>query len=145
MLPRAAHHPGAGCRLRLGAPMGFVMNGGDANLALAYAASDAYQQEAANLVVIDEVLEELHQRVEISDLQYSHLRAQLREVLSTNRTAPGIMRIMALADAARVSAAEGSMARRRRDRRYWRKQEEQAHAELTKSLAATMDALLAEQ
>jgi hypothetical protein len=125
--------------------MGPVMNGGDTNLALAYAASDAYEQEAANLVVVDEVLEELHQRVDISEPQYAQLRLQLREVLATNRTAPAIMRIMALADAARVCAEEGSLSRRRRERRHWRKQGEQARAELTKAVAATMDALLAEQ
>ena len=86
------------------------MNGGDANLALTYAASDAYEHEAANLVVVDEVLEELHERVEISDLQYWQLRLEFREVLSTNRTAPAIMKIMALADAARVCAEQASVA-----------------------------------
>ena len=121
------------------------MNGGDANLALTYAASDAYEHEAANLVVVDEVLEALRERVEIGDLQYSQLRLELREVLRTNRTAPAIMKIMALADGARMCAEQAGISRRRPERRYWRKQGEQIRADLTRSVAATMDALLAEQ
>ena len=138
------HHPAVGSGHCPSGPMGPVMNG-DANLALAYAASDAYEQEAANLVVVDEVLEQLHRKVEISDLEYAHLHLKLHDVLSTNRTAPGIMRIMALADAARVCAEEASVARRRRDRRHWRKQGERARSDLTRSVATTLDALLAEE
>ncbi|HVI36544.1 MAG TPA: hypothetical protein VM684_09975, partial [Gaiellales bacterium] len=67
----------------------------DAALELAYAASDAYQYEAENLAVIDGVLDTLGERAEISALEFLKLREELHVVLTSNRTAPGVMKIMA--------------------------------------------------
>src|SRR6478752_2240408 len=76
----------------------------DPALELAYAASDAYRYEAENLAVIDGLLDTLGERAEISPLEFLKLREELHVVLTSNRTAPGVMKIMAMADAARVDA-----------------------------------------
>jgi hypothetical protein len=79
------------------------MKRSDAELALAYAASDAYANEAENMRLIDEVLVQLGERAEVSEHEFAQLVQRFRSVLGTNRTAPGVMKIMALADETRVS------------------------------------------
>jgi hypothetical protein len=120
------------------------MNGRDESLALAYAASDAYQNEDANFVFIDAALEDLRAGVEISDHEYAQLLERFHAVLATNRTAPSVMRIMALADEARIAGEEGCSASRRRERRYWEKRSARATTELLSQLAVTLDALIRE-
>jgi hypothetical protein len=115
-----------------------------ASLALAYAASDAYQHEAANLAVIDDVLDRLWERVELGESECAGLRQRFRSVMTTNRTAPGVMRIMALANEARISGQEAQTAHGRRERRLWRKHCETVTAELLKQVAVTLDALSSE-
>ena len=83
----------------------------DAALELAYAASDAYRYEAENLAVIDGVLDELGERAEITPLEFLKLREELHVVLTSNRTAPAVMKIMAMADAARICGLESSVCR----------------------------------
>ena len=120
------------------------MNGRDASLALAHAASDAYQNEGANVAFIDAALEQLRPAVEISDHEYAQLMLRFHAVLATNRTAPSVMRIMAAADQARIAGDEGRSATRRRDRRYWEKQSAKATTELLNQVAVTLDALISE-
>jgi hypothetical protein len=120
------------------------MNGRDESLALSYAASDAYQNESANFAFIDAALEELRAGVEISDTEYARLLERFHAVLSTNRTAPSVMKIMALADEARIAGDEGRTASRRRERRYWEKRSASAANELLQQLAVTLDALIRE-
>jgi hypothetical protein len=120
------------------------MRGRDAHLALAYAASDAYGQEAANLAVIEGALEQLHARVEIDESEYVALRERFRSVLATNRTAPAVMRIMALADEVRTSRDEAVAARHRRERRAWAGNVDRAYSDLLGAIATTLDALVAE-
>lgn len=117
----------------------------DAALELAYAASDAYRYEAENLAVIDGVLDELGERAEITPLEFLKLREALHVVLTANRTAPGVMRIMAMADAARISRLESGTAAKRRERRFWKKHLDKTLDELTQLLASTLDALAEEQ
>lgn len=113
----------------------------DAALELAYAASDAYQYEAENLAVIDGVLDQLGERAQITPLEFMKLREELHVVLTSNRTAPSVMRIMAMADAARISRVESRSAAKRRERRFWKKHLDKTMVELTKLLATTLDAL----
>ena len=120
------------------------MNGRDASLALAHAASDAYQNKDANLAFIDAALEQMRPGVEISDHEYAQLMRRFHAVLATNRTAPSVMRIMAFADEARIAGDEGRFATRRRDRRYWEKLSATATTELLTQLAVTLDALISE-
>jgi hypothetical protein len=120
------------------------MRGRDAHLALAYAASDAYQQETANLAVIDDALEQLHGRVEIDEPEYVVLRERFRLVLASNRTAPAVMRIMALANEVRISRDEADAAHHRRERRAWATNADRAHKDLLGAIATTLDALIAE-
>ena len=120
------------------------MNGRDESLALSYAASDAYQNESANFAFIDAALEELRPGVDISDPEYARLLERFHAVLSTNRTAPSVMKIMALADEARIAGDEGRTASRRRERRYWEKRSASAANELLQQLAVTLDALIRE-
>lgn len=114
------------------------------SLALAYAASDAYENEAETLAVVDVVLGELREQVEISEFEWAQLTQRLRSVLHTNRTAPGVMKVMALADEARVAGIEAATARRGRERRAWQRHADQTAAELRRLVALTLDALLAE-
>jgi hypothetical protein len=116
----------------------------DAALELAYAASDAYRYEAENLAVIDGVLDQLGERAEITPLEFLKLREELHVVLTSNRTAPGVMKIMAMADAARISAWS-QVGRQRRERRFWKKHLDKTLVELTQRLASTLDALVDEQ
>ena len=117
----------------------------DPALELAYAASDAYRYEAENLAVIDGVLDALGERAQISPLEFMKLREELHVVLTSNRTAPSVMKIMAMADAARICGIESSSAAKRRERRFWKKHLEKTLDELTKLLASTLDALAEEQ
>jgi len=117
----------------------------DPALELAYAASDAYRYEAENLAVIDGVLDTLGERAEISPLEFRKLREELHVVLTSNRTAPSVMKIMAMADAARICGIESGSAAKRRERRFWKKHLEKTLDELTKLLASTLDALADEQ
>src|SRR5262249_6192333 len=112
--------------------------------ALAYAASDAYANEAENVAVIDVVLDELREQVDISELEWAQLTHRLRSVLHTNQTAPGVMKVMALADETRVADIEAASAERGRERRAWQRHADQTAAELRRLVAATLDALLAE-
>jgi hypothetical protein len=121
-----------------------LARGRDASLELAYAASRAYAAEAANLAVIDGVLDELFERAGVGDGDGGTLRGELRAVLVTNRTAPACMRMMALADEARAAIDEARAAAGRRDRRAFRKHADKTRAQLVKQVAATLDALLAE-
>src|SRR6476469_3542946 len=116
----------------------------DPALELAYAASDAYRYEAENLAVIDGVLDALGERAEISPLEFLKLREE-HVVLTSNRTAPSVMKIMAMADAARICGIESTQAAKRRERRFWKKHLEKTLDELTKLLATTLDALAEEQ
>ena len=116
----------------------------DESLALAYAASDAYENEAETLAVVDVVLGELREQVEISEFEWAQLTQRLRSVLHTNRTAPGVMKIMALADETRVAGIEAASARRGRERRAWQRHADETAGELRRLVAATLDALLAE-
>ena len=116
----------------------------DESLALAYAASDAYANQAENIAVVDVVLAELREQVEISEFEWAQLTQRLRSVLHTNRTAPGVMRVMALADETRVAGIEAASARRGRERRAWQRHADQTAAELRRLVALTLDALLAE-
>jgi hypothetical protein len=118
--------------------------GRDASLELAYAASDAYEHEDANLAVIDRVLDDLFERAEVAELDAVALRRDLRFVLTTNRTAPSCMRMMALADEIRTANAHVHAAAGRRERQVWRKHARKVHAELTQQVAVTLDALLDE-
>ena len=95
--------------------------------------------------MIDEVLDQLGERAEITPLEFLKLREALHVVLTANRTAPGVMKIMAMADAARISRLESSSAAKRRERRFWKKHLDKTLDELTQLLASTLDALAEEQ
>src|SRR3954447_13711522 len=116
----------------------------DESLALAYAASDAYANEAEAMAVVEGVLAGLRERVEIDELAWARLTERLRSVLRTNRTAPGVMKIMALADETRVARIEAASARRGRERRAWQQHADETAAELSRLVASTLDALSAE-
>jgi hypothetical protein len=115
------------------------------SVALALAASDAYENADENLEVIDAAVDEMHSQVALEAEAFAELVARFRLVLDTNRTAPAVMRIMVSADAARTAADEA------RDpshgwlsRRYWRREAERTERELATQVAATLDALIAE-
>jgi hypothetical protein len=116
----------------------------DESLALAYAAADAYANEAEAMAVVEAVLDELRERAEISELEWARLVARLRAVLHTNRTAPGVMKIMALAEETRVAGIAAATARRGRERRAWQRHADEVAGELRRLVAGTLDALLAE-
>jgi len=118
--------------------------GRDASLELAYAASDAYQEEAANLAVIERLLDDLFQRAEVEEHVAETLRHELCSVLATNQTAPACMRMMALANEIRMAIDEADAGSSWSERRAWRKHAEKTRAELVSQLAVTLDALLAE-
>jgi hypothetical protein len=120
------------------------MKRSDAERALAYAASDAYANEAENTRLIDEVLVQLGERAQVSEHEFAQLVQRFRSVLATNRTAPGVMKIMALADETRRSSNEALTARRRRERRFFEKHAEHTRTELLRLVATTLDALATE-
>ena len=113
--------------------------------ALAVAAGEAYEHAEANLVVIDAAVAAIGAGVDLAPDRFADLVRRFHVVLDTNRTAPSVMRIMVLADAARVAA--GQAAERShgwRSRRFWRREYERVQQELVSQVAATLDALLAE-
>jgi hypothetical protein len=116
----------------------------DESLALAYAAADAYANEAETIAVVEVVLEDLRERVEITELEWARLAQRFRSVLHTNRTAPAVMKIMALADESRVARIEAAVARRTRERRAWERHAQEVGGELRRLVAATLDAMRAE-
>lgn len=119
------------------------MGGGD--LSLAYAASSAYENADANLRFIADALDEIRPRVNIDPEEYWELMRRFRELLDVNRTAPAVMRIMALADAARIAGEELlSPSTGWLERRSWRKQSQVAKRELLAQVATTLDALMKE-
>ena len=122
------------------------MAGHGDSLALAYAASDAYENANVNIAYIDRVLDGMRSGVDIDDERFLTLLEQLHEVLLTNRTAPGIMKIMALADAGRLTTAEiDNPSNNWLLRRRWRKESERVERELSQLLATTLDAMLDER
>jgi hypothetical protein len=122
------------------------MAGHGDSLALAYAASDAYENANVNLAYIDRVLDGMRSGVNIDDDRYLDLIRRLHEVLLTNRTAPGMMKVMALADAGRLAASEADdPSNNWLLRRRWRKESERVERELRQLLATTLDALMDER
>ena len=77
---------------------------GEVDLSLAYAASAAYERAEENWVFIADALDELRPRVGLGDEEYAEVMEQFALVVDTNRTAPAVMRIMALAHRARIAA-----------------------------------------
>jgi hypothetical protein len=115
------------------------------NLALAQAASDAFENVTANLVVIDAAIDRLRGQVDIDDVEFDVLVKRLHGVLDTNRTAPAVMRIMAFADAARVASGEAAdRSNGWRSRSAWRKLADRSNDDLLAQLATTLDAILSE-
>ena len=66
-------------------------------------------------------------------------------VLTSNRTAPSVMRIMAMADAARISRVESRSAANGASAGSGEEHLDKTMVELTKLLATTLDALADEQ
>jgi hypothetical protein len=115
------------------------------NLALAQAASDAFENMNANLVVIDGAIDRLRGQVDIDDVEFAMLVKRFHGVLDTNRTAPAVMRIMSFADTVRVASAEAAdRSNGWRSRSTWRKLADRAHDDLLAQLATTLDAILSE-
>ena len=115
------------------------------SVALALAASDAYENADENLEVIDVTIGDMRSQVELDEDAFAELVSRFRLVLDTNRTAPAVMRIMVSAEAARTAADEA------RDpghgwlsRRHWRREAERTSRELANHVAATLDALISE-
>jgi hypothetical protein len=112
------------------------------SVALALAASDAYENADLNLEVIDAAIGDMRSRVGLDEAAFTELVARFRLVLDTNRTAPAVMRIMVSAEAARTAAGEvGDPSHGWLSRRYWRKEADRTSQELAEHVAATLDAL----
>ena len=115
------------------------------SVALALAASDAYENAEQNMVVIDSAIGDMRSGVALDEAAFAELVSRLRLVLDTNRTAPAVMRIMVSAEAARTAAEEAAdPSHGWLSRRYWRKEAERTSREMVGHLAATLDALIAE-
>ena len=115
------------------------------SVALALAASDAYENAEQNMVVIDSAIGDMRSDVALDEAAFAELVSRLRLVLDTNRTAPAVMRIMVSAEAARTAADEAAdPSHGWLSRRYWRKEAERTSREMVGHLAATLDALIAE-
>jgi hypothetical protein len=115
------------------------------SVALALAASDAYENADENLGVIDATLGDMRTQVALDEAAFAELVDRFHLVLDTNRTAPAVMRIMVSAEAARTAADEaGDPSHGWLSRRYWRKEAERTSRELVEHVAATLDALIAE-
>jgi hypothetical protein len=115
------------------------------SVALALAASDAYENAEENLEIIDAAIGDMRSQVTLDEAAFSELVSRFRLVLDTNRTAPSVMRIMVSAEAARTAADEaGDPSHGWLSRRYWRKEAERTSRELTSHVAATLDALIDE-
>ena len=115
------------------------------SVALALAASDAYENADENLEVIDAAIGDMRSQVALDEEAFAELVARFRLVLDTNRTAPAVMRIMVSAEAARTAADEA------RDpghgwlsRRHWHREAERTSRELVSHVATTLDALISE-
>lgn len=115
------------------------------SVALALAASDAYENADENLEVIDATIGDMRPQVALDEEAFAELVSRFRLVLDTNRTAPAVMRIMISAEAARTAADEaGDPSHGWLSRRYWRREAERTSLELVTHVAATLDALIAE-
>jgi len=115
------------------------------SVALALAASDAYENADLNLEVIDTAIGDMRSQVALDEAAFSELVSRFRLVLDTNRTAPAVMRIMVSAEAARTAAEEaGDPSHGWLSRRYWRKEAGRTNQELVGHVAATLDALIDE-
>ena len=115
------------------------------SVALALAASDAYENADLNLEVIDMAIGDMRSQVALDEAAFSELVSRFRLVLDTNRTAPAVMRIMVSAEAARTAAEEaGDPSHGWLSRRYWRKEAERTSQELAGHVAATLDAMIDE-
>jgi hypothetical protein len=115
------------------------------SVALALAASDAYENADENLEVIDATVGDMRSQVSLDEDAFAELVSRFRLVLDTNRTAPAVMRIMVSAEAARTAADEaGDPSHGWLSRRYWRKEAERTNRELVSQVATTLDALIAE-
>lgn len=115
------------------------------SVALALAASDAYENAEENLEVIHAAIGDMRSQVALDEAEFSDLVSRFRLVLDTNRTAPAVMRIMVSAEAARTAADEaGDPTHGWLSRRYWRKEAERTSRELAGHVAATLDAMIDE-
>lgn len=121
------------------------MGGRVTALAFAMEATDAYDHTVANLAVVDEAIRGLGDRVPVQPEQLYELTERLHALLHTNRTAPSIVRIMAYANAARVTEADAAESGRSWfERRALRREATRFRSELRAQLASTLDALAAE-
>ncbi len=115
------------------------------SVALALAASDAYENADENIEIIDAAIGDMRSQVELDEAAFAELVSRFRVVLDTNRTAPAVMRIMVSAEAARTAADEASdPSHGWLSRRHWRREAERTSRELANQLATTLDALIAE-
>lgn len=115
------------------------------SVALALAASDAYENADENLEVIEAAIGDMRSQVALDEDAFTEIVSRFRLVLDTNRTAPAVMRIMVSAEAARTAAYEA------RDpghgwlsRRHWQREAERTSRELANQVATTLDALISE-
>ena len=105
------------------------------SVALALAASDAYENADLNLEVIDAAIGGMRSHVGLEEAAFAELVSRF----------PSVMRIMVSAEAARTAADEvGDPSHGWLSRRYWRKEAERASHELAGHVAATLDALISE-
>jgi hypothetical protein len=115
------------------------------SVALALAATDAYENAEENREVIDAAIGDMRAQVDLDEAAFGELVTRFHLVLDTNRTAPAVMRIMVSAEAARTAADEaGDPSHGWLSRRYWRREAERTSRELVTHVAATLDALIAE-
>lgn len=115
------------------------------SVALALAASDAYENADENLEVIETAIGDMRPQVALDEDSFAELVSRFRLVLDTNRTAPAVMRIMVSAEAARTAAYEaGDQSHGWLSRRHWRREAERTSRELVSQVAATLDALIDE-
>jgi hypothetical protein len=115
------------------------------SVALALAASDAYENAEQNVVVIDAAIGDMRSNVGLEEAAFTELVSRFHLVLDTNRTAPAVMRIMVSAEAARTAADEAADPTHGwLSRRYWRKEADRTSRELVSHVAATLDALIDE-
>lgn len=121
------------------------MGGRVTALALAMEASDAYDHELANIAVVDGVIAQLAGDVDIEADRLYELTERLHQLLHTNRTAPAMVRIMAYANAARISEREAERTTAGwLERRSLRRERARFLNELRSQIASTLDALIDE-
>jgi hypothetical protein len=115
------------------------------SVALALAASDAYENADENFEVIETAVGDMRSQVALDEDAFAELVGRFRLVLDTNRTAPAVMRIMVSAEAARTAAYEaGDPSHGWLSRRHWHREAERTSRELASQVAATLDALIDE-